>query len=127
MIYHIIKPGETIKLIANKYNLTENEIIRINPHFRSWENLAPGAKLRIPELSESVLDEIDEIEPFIEDYYPKINLEEILQKVNKEPEQNEESKNMINEKPKKMVNKINSYYYYPYYPYYNYMPYGRKR
>ena len=30
MIYHIIKPGETIKLIANKYNLTENEIVRIS-------------------------------------------------------------------------------------------------
>ena len=101
MIYHIIKPGETIKLIANKYKLTENEIIRINPHFRSWENLAPGAKLRIPEMSESVLDEIDELEPFIEDYYPKINLDEII--INKEKDY--EKPKEINPVPQKITNK----------------------
>ena len=127
MIYHIIKPGETIKLIANKYKLTENEIIRINPHFRSWENLAPGAKLRIPEMSESVLDEIDELEPFIEDYYPKINLDEIIINKEKDYEKPKEINPVVNDKTKKNINKTNSYYYYPYYPHYNYFPYGRKR
>lgn len=127
MIFHIIKPGENISLIAKKYKITENEIIRINPHFRSWENLAPGAKLRIPELSEAVIDELDEIEPFIEDYYPKIDLAEIFTKVEKENEISQENKNIVNDKPKKVNNKINSYYYYPYYSYYNFIPYGRKR
>ena len=78
MIYHIIKPGDTIELIAKKYRLTIDEIISINPHFRSWEHLAPGAKLRLPEVSEVVKEELDSIEPFIEDYYPKINIDEIL-------------------------------------------------
>ena len=127
MIYHIIKPGETIKLIANKYKLTENEIIRINPHFRSWENLAPGAKLRIPEMSEAVLDEIDELEPFIEDYYPKINLDEIIINKEKDYEKPKEINPVVNDKTKKNINKTSPYYYYPYYPHYNYFPYGRKR
>ena len=127
MIYHIIKPGETIQLIANKYKLTENEIIRINPHFRSWENLAPGAKLRIPEMSESVLDEIDELEPFIEDYYPKINIDEIIINKEKDHEKPKEINQVVNDKTKKNINKTSSYYYYPYYPHYNYFPYGRKR
>ena len=127
MIYHIIKPGDTIELIAKKYRLTIDEIISINPHFRSWEHLAPGAKLRLPEVSEVVKEELDSIEPFIEDYYPKINIDEILNNVKNETlEQENLNKNDV-QKPKKAINKYNAYYYYPYYPYYNYKPYVRKR
>ena len=61
MTVHIVKPNETIELIAKKYNLSVDEIISINPHFRSWEHLAPGAKLRIPEIPEYIQDEIDDI------------------------------------------------------------------
>ena len=127
MIYHIIKPGDTIELIAKKYRLTIDEIISINPHFRSWEHLAPGAKLRLPEVSEVVKEELDSIEPFIEDYYPKINIDEILNNVKNETlEQENLNKNDV-QKAKKAINKYNAYYYYPYYPYYNYKPYVRKR
>lgn len=127
MIYHIIKPGDTIELIAKKYRLTIDEIISINPHFRSWEHLAPGAKLRLPEVSEVVKEELDSIEPFIEDYYPKVNIDEILNNVKNETlEQENLIKNDV-QKPKKAINKYNAYYYYPYYPYYNYKPYVRKR
>ena len=124
MHIHIIKPGETIETIVKKYNVTVNEIKEVNTHFRSWEHLAPGAKLRIPELSEYLKDEIDEIDPFIEDYYPKLNMEEIIKDKNQPIK--EEIKPVINEKITKS-NKPNNYYYYPYYGYYNYYPYRRKR
>ncbi len=127
MIYHIIKPGDTIELIAKKYRFTIDEIISINPHFRSWEHLAPGAKLRLPEVSEVVKEELDSIDPFIEDYYPKINIDEILNNVKNETLEQENLNKIDVQKPKKAINKYNAYYYYPYYPYYNYKPYVRKR
>ena len=94
MIIHIVRPNETIESIAKAYNLSVNEIISINPHFRSWEHLAPGAKLRIPEIPEYIQDEIDEVDPFIEDYYPKINIDEIINKIPNEPKRkNKKQKN----------------------------------
>ena len=127
MTVHIVKPNETIELIAKKYNLSVDEIISINPHFRSWEHLAPGAKLRIPEIPEYIQDEIDDIDPFIEDYYPKINIEEIINKNSFElPTEEKEIKNEKKE-TKKNYPKMNPYYYYPYYGMYNYFPYQRKR
>lgn len=127
MIYYIIKPGDTIEMIAEKYRLTINEIVSINPHFRSWEYLAPGAKLRIPEVSETIKEELDSIEPFIEDYYPKIDIDEILNNAKKENIIEQEPSKTETLKTKKTINKLNSYYYYPYYPYYNFGPYVRKR
>ena len=127
MIFHIIKPGETIEIIAKKYNLTINELIDINPHFRSWEHLAPGAKLRIPEISTNVKDELDEIDPFIEDYYPKIDINELTNNQKIETDEFKNSTTVNSVKTKKTNNKVNAYYYYPYYPFYNYGQYRRKR
>lgn len=124
MYIHVVKPGENIELIAKMYNLSINEIKNINPHFRSWDHLAPGAKIRMPEIPEYVKDEIDEIDPFIEDYYPKINIEEIL--ANKNEKETIEIVKEKEEIPKKSINKPNYYYYHPYYGYYNYY-YQRKR
>ena len=69
-----------------------------------------------------VKDEIDEIDPFIEDYYPKINIEEILAN-NKESAEVTKEKEKESKKPQI---KPNYYYYHPYYGYYNYY-YQRKR
>lgn len=122
MYIHVVKPGENLDIIAKQYNLSINEIKRINPHFRSWEHLAPGARIRMPEIPEYVKDEIDEIDPFIEDYYPKINIEEILAN-NKESAEVTKEKEKESKKPQI---KPNYYYYHPYYGYYNYY-YQRKR
>lgn len=127
MIVHIVRPNETIELIAKAYNLSVNEIISINPHFRSWEHLAPGAKLRIPEIPEYIQDEIDEVDPFIEDYYPKINIDEIINKIPNEVKLEEQETKKENKDIKKNYSIKNPYYYYPYYGMYNYYPYSRKR
>lgn len=127
MNYHIIKPGDTIESISKLYNVSKSEIMNINPHFRSWENLAPGAKLRIPEIPEFIRDELEEVDPFIEDYYPKINIEEIISNKNIESSLTEEIKTNKNENTKTTLKKTIPYYYYPYYGYYNAYSYQRKR
>ena len=71
MNYHIIKAGESIKMIAKNYELLEDEIIKNNKHITNWDKLIPGTRLKLPNISEKLADEIDEVEPFIEDYYPK--------------------------------------------------------
>ena len=124
MIVHIVRPNETIELIAKAYNLSVNEIISINPHFRSWENIAPGAKINLPNIPQYIQDDIDNVEPFIEDYYPTIDIEKIKKNVTVEKQEVEEEK-----KPKmKKINYNNYYYsYYKPYSYYNsYYPNKRK-
>ena len=43
---HIVRVNEKIERIANLYNLTVDEIKKINTHIRDWNNLLPGTKLR---------------------------------------------------------------------------------
>lgn len=132
MNYHIVRNGETIEKIAIIYNLDVVEIKEVNPHIRTFENLVPGLKLRLPEIPESVAVEINDVEPFIEDYYPTLtNYEdknfasEKTEKVTEEekPEIQTDSKKQpqtyINySKPKPVY--YNPYIYpYFYYPYYN--------
>lgn len=112
MNYHIIRTGESIEKIAYGYNLAVEEITRINRHISNWEKLIPGTKIKLPEISNQLTMELDEVEPFIEDYYPKIELplnEEIKEEVPLEPVL--EKENPTNEvikktskSPKKMPN-----------------------
>ena len=125
MIIHIVKPNETIEKIANQYNIKVDEIKSANTHFRSWEHLAPGAKLKLPEIPEYVSDEIDMIEPFIEDYYPEVEMEVFKNNEQlKEEEKEKTDVNNLGEKP--ITQKTKKYYKYPYFMYYGY-PYYRKR
>ena len=55
-----------------RHFFTVDEIKKINTHIRDWNNLLPGTKLRLPEISDMLNDEIDNVEPFIEEYYPRI-------------------------------------------------------
>ena len=50
MKIHIVRPNERLNDISNKYNITIEEIKSANPHFRSWENIAPGAKINLPNI-----------------------------------------------------------------------------
>ena len=127
MNYHIVRTNESIEDIALIYNLDIDEIKETNKHIRVWENLTPGLKIRLPEISESLAIELDDVEPFIEDYYPKLSpLIKEEEKVEKEEvipvvkEQNIEIQK--NQQPKK-------FYYYPYYynPYFQYYRYYNQR
>ena len=127
MNYHIVRTNESIEDIALIYNLDIDEIKETNKHIRVWENLTPGLKIRLPEISESLAIELDDVEPFIEDYYPKLSpLIKEEEKVEKEEviplvkEQNIEIQK--SQQPK-------NFYYYPYYynSYFQYYRYYNKR
>jgi LysM repeat protein len=90
MNYHIVRTDEKISDIAQIYNLSVNEIESINAHIRSWDKLIPGTKLRLPAIPEQVRLEVDDTEPFIEDYYPKISVDQLKVnnfKINESPNQ----------------------------------------
>lgn len=76
MKFHIVGTGEKVDDILKGYNLTLDELKNENKHIRIWNYLVPGTKLKIPVLSEAIVEDINEIEPFIEDYYPKIKIQE---------------------------------------------------
>lgn len=73
MKFHIVRNGETVDDIMFLYSLNHDELIEKNRHIRSWNKLVPGTKLKIPVVSEEIDQEVISMEPFIEDYYPKIN------------------------------------------------------
>lgn len=74
MNYHIVRTNDKLNTIINLYNLTIDEVKDLNKHISNWDNLIPGTRIKLPVISEAVADELNDIEPFIEDYYPKIDL-----------------------------------------------------
>ncbi|XMB66179.1 LysM peptidoglycan-binding domain-containing protein [Mycoplasmatota bacterium zrk1] len=71
MIFHIVKQSDTIKDLIFKYGVDKSEIISSNQHISNWDTLIPGVKLKIPIINERLIEHLDEVEPFIEDYYSK--------------------------------------------------------
>lgn len=123
---HIVRVNEKIEKIASIYNLSVDEIKKINTHIRDWNNLLPGTKLRLPEISDILNNQIDNVEPFIEEYYPRINKDSYVQKEDEiipiEPVKND---NYIKEPIEhKKKNKMSNMYNNPYAYYYNY-PYNQ--
>jgi hypothetical protein len=82
MKFHIVGNGENVDDILKGYDLSLDELKNENKHIRLWDKLIPGTKLKIPILSENLVEDINEIEPFIEDYYPKIKIEEEVKVIN---------------------------------------------
>jgi len=78
MKFHIVRNGETVNEIVFFYGLETEELKKENKHIRYWDKLIPGTKLRIPTIPEAVELDIASMEPFIEDYYPKLKLGEEL-------------------------------------------------
>jgi LysM repeat protein len=125
--------NEKIEKIAHNYNLTVDEIKVLNQHISNWDNIIAGSKLILPNIPERIKDELNDIEPFIEDYYPKISdmkfnkIEEEEIKDNNEdvlPSQENKTSSTNNNKKPASYKYYNSYYspyfqYYPYYPMYN--------
>ena len=120
MRFHIVKTTDTLDRIAKMYNLSIIEVKANNTHISDWKHLIPGTKIRLPTIPEYLSDELDNTEPFIEDYYPKLNTktkinieQEIPEIKNMETEEvEEETTNQLNEP----MNTPNFSYYYP--PYY---------
>ncbi len=76
MKFHIVRDGETIRDIMFLYSVTEDELKEDNRHIRVWDRLIPGTKLKITPITITDDEDITQMEPFIEDYYPKdINIE----------------------------------------------------
>ena len=71
--FHIVRTGEDLDDILFLYNLTKDELVEENRHIRVWDKLVPGTKLKIPPITIADEQEVTDMEPFIEDYYPKLN------------------------------------------------------
>jgi len=83
MKFHIVREGETIKDIMFLYSVNEDELKEDNRHIRKWDRLVPGTKLKISVITKSDDEDIMQMEPFVEDYYPKeVKLDEENEVIN---------------------------------------------
>lgn len=82
MKFHIVQMNETIDEILFLYNLSKDELIEENRHIKKWDRLIPGTKLKIPIITDTIDNEVMEMEPFIEDYYPKLKQENFDDSIN---------------------------------------------
>lgn len=129
MRFHIVSMGETMERIMALYELNQDELIAENKHIKVWNKLVPGTKLRIPTITETIEQDIKEMEPFIEDYYPVIKKEEDIPVLEEETKEEpavdiKEEKNIAEddeEDEEEYEEDIyQGYQGYPfYYPYYN--------
>ncbi|MDF2700289.1 MAG: hypothetical protein K0Q49_1847 [Haloplasmataceae bacterium] len=72
MKFHIVQVNEKIKDISRKYNVSVDEIIKLNRHINNIDNIVAGMKLRLPILSDDVSDQLKDNFLDIEKYYPKL-------------------------------------------------------
>ncbi len=73
MKFHIVRTGENLEDILFLYNLCKDELVEENRHIRVWDKLVPGTKLKIPPITIADEQDIADMEPFVEDYYPKLS------------------------------------------------------
>lgn len=71
MKFHIVKSGEKVRDLLFIYNLNIDELKENNRHIKFWDKLIPGTKIKIPVITEAINNDVEMMEPFIEDYYPK--------------------------------------------------------
>lgn len=132
MTFHIVRMNEKIEKIALNYQLDVDEIKSHNKYIKDWNHLIPGTKLRLPEIPNFLNEELDNYEPFIEEYYPKLsnnytNIEEVenidivnVSDIKEDNNINNTEKNVIEQKLVLPQNNIynpyqNYYFNYPYY------------
>lgn len=126
MKYHIVQVNETINDIARKYQVSVEEIMKLNRHITSAEYIIPGMKLRLPVLTEEVSEELKDNFLDIEKYYPKIeDFKDVLSDNNNYNENNDNTNNSLDGKQPSYIPPYYNYqnYYNPYmyqYPYYYY-------
>ena len=135
MTFHIVRMDEKIEKIALNYQLDIEEIKEYNKYIKDWNHLIPGTKLRLPEISNVLNEELDNYEPFIEEYYPKLSnnysnyssVDNDVEMVSTVAENNDakQDKNVKQVEQTLVLPKSNTYYpyqnyyfNYPYNPYY---------
>lgn len=135
MTFHIVRMDEKIEKIALNYQLDIDEIKEYNKYIKDWNHLIPGTKLRLPEISNVLNEELDNYEPFIEEYYPKLSnnysnyssVDNDVEMVSTVAENNDtkQDKNVKQVEQTLVLPKSNTYYpyqnyyfNYPYNPYY---------
>jgi len=127
MKYHVVQINETVHDIARKYQISVEEIMKLNRHITSPEYIIPGMKLRLPVLTEEVSEELKDNFLDIEKYYPKI--EDFKDDLTETNDYNNDNKNILdnnvsNQQPNYIPPFSNYYNYYnPYMyqtPYYYY-------
>ena len=135
MTFHIVRMDEKIEKIALNYQLDIEEIKEYNKYIKDWNHLIPGTKLRLPEISNVLNEELDNYEPFIEEYYPKLSnnysnyssVDDDVEMVSTVAENNDtkQDKNVKQVEQTLVLPKSNTYYpyqnyyfNYPYNPYY---------
>lgn len=90
MTHHIVRMNETIDKISKTYLLDPVEIKELNKFINDWDHLIPGTKLRLPEISDDLNNELDQVEPFIEEYYPSLNKEAFIHEKKEESNKTEQ-------------------------------------
>lgn len=125
MKYHVVQVNERIHDIARKYNVTIDEIKKLNRHISNIEYIIPGMKLRLPVLSEPVSEELKENFLDIEKYYPKMeDFKEVEIEKKTDNIDNDDNNNDIDNNYNNYNNNYNNNYYntpyQQYYPYNNY-------
>lgn len=88
MKFHIVRDGESTKDIMFIYSLSIDELKEYNKHIRDWKKLIPGTKLKVPVITEDIDQDIMDMEPFVEDYYPRNPI--VGEKVEKKETENHE-------------------------------------
>ena len=73
MKIHITKQGETVENVANKYAVSNQDLIGINPHINLTSDLVPGLKLKIPDIART-----EKPTDHIEKFYPNLEHEKKL-------------------------------------------------
>ncbi len=136
MTFHIVRMDEKLEKIALNYQLDIEEIKANNKYIKDWNHLIPGTKLRLPEISNVLNDELDNYEPFIEEYYPKLsnnyNMVEgnentiMVDNIKTEPvisnnntNSKQVSQSLVLPQNNPYYQYSNYYFNYPYHPYYN--------
>ena len=57
MKFHIVKKGESMQTIANKYNMRLDELMQMNKQIAKSDLILPGMKIKIP-FEKNVLNEL---------------------------------------------------------------------
>lgn len=118
MILHIVKEGERVNNILEYYNISLEELKVNNFHITDFKNIMPGTRLKIPVLSNNLIQILDSTEPLVKDYLEeKINQsleEESVESVTKKSlDENFKGLNII--RPKRLFNYDNRRSIYPYF------------
>lgn len=126
MKFHIVQVNERAQDISKKYNVSLEEIVKLNRHINNIDSIVPGMKIRLPILSDEVSDELKDNFLDIEKYYPKVAdfKDAEIEKKNvdeKEKIELDEEKPIENNKPVESIEIPQQPYYgqqtYPYQPY----------